>query len=265
MNIRGLEYRVEDDGGRPVSVVLLHGFTGSIRSWDGVVDALRKFARVIRIDLPGHGRTAHTDDLDRFQLPAVAADVAEIVRQLGVGPVRLIGYSMGARLALQVALEHPEVVRSLLLESGSPGLATEAERAARRASDDALAARIERDGIGAFVRDWEALPMWQSQKHLSDAARAEQRARRLANHPAGLALSLRGMGTGAQPSLWEALPGLTLPVHCLVGALDTKFVQIAQAMRARIAAIGIDTVPDVGHAVHLEAPEAWLAWVRRCG
>jgi 2-succinyl-6-hydroxy-2,4-cyclohexadiene-1-carboxylate synthase len=264
IDIDGLAYHVEIDeqvgdlkGRQPVSLLLLHGFTGSTRSWDALVPALTEHCRVIRVDLPGHGRTAHSDDLDRYTLPRAAADLEALLRTLDTVSAHVLGYSMGARLALYFGVHHPERVRSLLLESGSPGLATEPERAARIAADEALAQRIERVGIEAFVRDWEALALWRTQ---TDALKARQRPLRLANRPAGLALSLHGMGTGAQPSLWDALPALRIPTHCLVGAHDDKFVAIVDAMGARNLAIAITRVANAGHAVHLEAPLAWTRW-----
>jgi 2-succinyl-6-hydroxy-2,4-cyclohexadiene-1-carboxylate synthase len=267
VDVDGLNYHVEIDeqvgdlkGRRPLSMLLLHGFTGSARSWDALVPDLTAARRVIRVDLPGHGQTAHTDDLARYTMPRVADDLARLLTSLNAAPADVCGYSMGARLALYLGAHHPDVVRALLIESGSPGLATEAERAVRITSDYALADRIERDGIAAFVREWEALPLWATQTGLPDAAKAAQRAIRLANRPSGLALSLRGMGTGAQPSLWDALADLRMPVHCLVGALDVKFCAIASDMRARNPAIAVEIVSGAGHAVHLEAPDRYVGW-----
>jgi 2-succinyl-6-hydroxy-2,4-cyclohexadiene-1-carboxylate synthase len=264
IDVDGLAYHVEIDeqvgnlkGCQPVSLLLLHGFTGSTRSWDALVPALTEHCRVIRVDLPGHGRTAHSDDLERHTLPSAAADLEAMLRALDTASAHVIGYSMGARLALYFGMHHPERVRALLLESGSPGLATEPERTARVASDEALAQRIERAGIEAFVRDWEALPLWRTQ---SDALKRAQRPGRLANRAAGLDLSLRGMGTGAQPSLWDALPALRIPTHCLVGEQDDKFVAIADAMCVRNPAIAVTRAANAGHAVHLEAPLAWTRW-----
>jgi 2-succinyl-6-hydroxy-2,4-cyclohexadiene-1-carboxylate synthase len=260
MIARELDYHVEVDGAPDAPpLLLLHGFTGSVRSWDALVPQLSQTTRVIRIDLPGHGRTQASADLARHTLLSIAADLVEILRALDAAPARVLGYSMGARLALYLGVQHPACVRALLLESGSPGLATDAERSARIASDDGLAARIERDGIDAFVRGWEALPLWQSQ---SAALKAAQRPLRLANRSAGLALSLRGMGTGVQPPLWDALASLRMPTRCIVGAHDAKFVAIAHAMRMHNPAIDVTVVKDAGHAVHLEALDDWTRWVR---
>ncbi|WP_198136015.1 2-succinyl-6-hydroxy-2,4-cyclohexadiene-1-carboxylate synthase [Roseiflexus castenholzii] len=242
------------DTGRGDPLVLLHGFTGSSATWDEVVPHFMQRFRVIRIDLPGHGRTPAPVGPTRGALPSVAADIAALLRHLNAAPAHLLGYSMGARLALGIAVLHPDVVRSLILESGSPGLATETERAARRAHDEALATRIERLGIEAFVDEWEQLPLWASQQQLPDYVRQRMRAERLRNSPSGLAASLRSMGTGAQPSFWDALPHLTIPTLAITGALDEKFTAIARQMCARCPAMTHQIIEGAGHAPHLERP-----------
>lgn len=255
-----LHYHIEESGEGP-PLVLLHGFTGSCESWRRLVPRLNEQFQVICIDLPGHGRTPAPADPAQCALPVVANDIARILVEHGAAPAHLLGYSMGARLALGVALLHPGVVRSLILESGSPGLASEAERAGRRASDTALAERIERDGISVFVDEWERLPLWESQRRLPTNVRQWQRAQRLRNHPEGLAASLRGMGTGAQPSYWDDLLQLAVPALLITGALDQKFTAIAEEMRVRCPACTHVIIADAGHTPHLEQPEAFVAQV----
>lgn len=258
--VTGIAYHIVETGsGDPL--VLLHGFTGSGESWADVTDQLSHRFRVIWIDLPGHGRTPAPPDPARCTLPLVAGDIATRLYDLGATPAHLIGYSMGARLALGIALLHPDAVRTLVLESGSPGLATEAERAARRALDEALAARIEQHGIVAFVEEWERLPLWVSQQRLPETVRQRLRAQRLRNTPSGLATSLRGMGTGAQPSYWDDLPRLSIPTLLITGELDAKFTAIAQAMCARCPAMIHRITADAGHAPHLERPAEFVKQV----
>jgi len=240
-------------------MLLLHGFTGSGASWPAsIVEGLSARGRVpVTMDLPGHGRWAGETDPRRFT-PAAAFSAIEEA-QGGPGPV--IGYSMGGRLALAYAVERPGRVTHLVLESASPGLATGDERAARRAADEALAKRLERDGIASFVRRWEELPLFESQRGLPEGVRAAQRARRLANHPASLAAALRGLGTGALPPCWDALPGLDLPVLLVAGARDAKFVAVARSMAERLPRAELAVIPGAGHTVHLERPGAWLGVV----
>lgn len=242
-------------------MLLLHGFTGSAASWPpSLVDGLvsRRDLPVL-VDLPGHGRNAGDTDPAHFTLEATLEDLA---RAQGPGPTPVAGYSMGGRLALAYALRWPERVTRLVLESASPGLPTAEERATRRASDEALARRLEAQGIEAFVDAWEALPLFESQRSLPDDVRGAQRARRLRNHPESLAASLRGVGTGALPSYWEELVHLSVPTLIVTGALDEKFTTLGRDMAARIPRSYHVVVAGAGHAVHLERPAAWLSAVR---
>lgn len=240
--------------------VLLHGFTGSAASWEGVVDGLAGAGHTpVLVDLPGHGRHAGTADPAHFTL-AAALDAIEAI---GGWPADVVGYSMGGRLALHFALARPDRVRRLVLESASPGLEDAAERAARRREDEAIAARLEESGVEPFVDEWEARPLFESQGRLPARVRARQRARRLANDAASLAAALRGLGTGALPSLWERLGEVRAPVLLMVGETDAKFRALAGRMAEALPEARLAIVPGSGHAVHLERPDAWLAAVTR--
>jgi 2-succinyl-6-hydroxy-2,4-cyclohexadiene-1-carboxylate synthase len=241
-------------------LLLLHGFTGSSASWgEAVVDGLASALRTpVLLDLPGHGRYAGDRAPWRFTFEAITAD---IMRYCAGGPVDLVGYSMGGRLALAFALDHPAQVRRLVLESASPGLETEDARAARRTSDEELARALEGEGLEAFVDRWEALPLFESQAALPATVRETHRARRLRNDPHSLAAALRGLGTGSQPSYWDALSRSSTPTLLLVGEADDHYVGIGRRMRELMGAARLVVVPGAGHTVHLERPEAWVASV----
>lgn len=236
--------------------VLLHGFMGCADAWGGeIVDGLASAGLPpVLIDLPGHGRHVGSTDPALFTLAAALASVQEA----GDWPTDLIGYSMGARLALHFATAHPGPIRRLVLESGSPGLAREAERAARREADAALSRKLVDEGIESFVNDWEAQPLFASRRRLAPQLRARQRSLRLRNDPRSLAAALGGLGTGSLPSLWDALSTVKTPTLLLVGALDTKYVDIAGRMAESMPDARVVVVPDAGHTVHLEQPAAWL-------
>jgi len=238
-------------------LILLHGFTGSSAAWGSVVvDGLASAGQSpVLVDLPGHGRHGGVVAPWRFTVEAVAAD---ILRYTTRGPVDLVGYSMGGRLALDFAVTYPDRVRRLVLESASPGLETEEERARRRADDEELAKRIEDEGIESFVEYWEALPLFESQKVLPSEVRAAHREGRLHNHAPSLAAALRGLGAGSLPSRWGALGRCSMPTLLLVGELDTRYVDIGERMRTRMPNARLVVVPGVGHTVHLEKPAAWV-------
>jgi 2-succinyl-6-hydroxy-2,4-cyclohexadiene-1-carboxylate synthase len=249
----GVHYNVEAAGAGP-ALVLLHGFTGSAAGWREHAGVLSARFSVAAIDLLGHGGSDSPPDPARYRMERCTDDLGQILDRLGLGAIHLLGYSMGGRAALNFGLAHPERVRSLILESGSPGLAGEAERAARTAADEALAAQIEDEGVEAFVDGWERLPLFASQARIPETARAALRDGRLRNNPLGLANSLRGMGTGVQAEVWSRLPDLRLPVLLMAGSLDTKFSAIARQMAGRIPGASLAIVPDAGHTVHLEQP-----------
>jgi 2-succinyl-6-hydroxy-2,4-cyclohexadiene-1-carboxylate synthase len=224
------------------SLLLLHGFTGSSQSW-------AKFQlpnlRLITPNIAGHGDYL-PDDLADYPIEVEAKRIAELITE----PLHLLGYSMGGRLALTIAVHYPEKILSLILESATPGLKTEAERQARIASDNALADKIETNGIEWLADYWGNLSLWANQSPEQKAALHQQR---LKNSPLGLANSLRGMGTGQMPPLWDALPALKMPVKLIVGELDSKFLEINQEMAALIPNAELSIAPNAGHTVHLEA------------
>lgn len=252
--VDGVNYGYDQLGdGEPL--ILLHGFTGRRESWWPVRHQLAAHACVTLFDLPGHGETAIISDPARYTFERGIDDLAQAARNLGIDRAAWCGYSLGARVALGLTLRHPGLVSKLILESGSPGIAEPKARLERQRLDEELAARIERNGVSSFVEEWESLPLWQSQSRLTPDVRQRQRDIRQRNDASGLANSLRGMGQGAQPSLWPQLHQIRVPVLLLVGALDTKYVDIAAAMAGRLPAATVEIVAGAGHTVHLESPE----------
>jgi len=233
-------------------LVLLHGFTGSIATWEPARALLGARHRVIAIDLPGHGRSPAP--IPRLRLPDVADALVAVLDRLGVDHAAWLGYSLGGRAALHVALAHPARVERLVLESTSPGVADARERAQRAAADDELAARLERDGLASFVDRWMAQPLFASQRRLDTAVLARERTIRLAQTAAGLAAALRAMGVGTHVPLWARLPALHAPTLIVAGADDEPYAEIATAMAALLPRARAALVPDAGHAVHLENP-----------
>jgi len=184
-------------------------------------------------------------------------DLLALMDRLSAPKAGLIGYSMGGRLALHLALAAPERFWALVLESASPGIEDPAEREARRQSDEALAEAIERDGVAAFVARWESQPLFASQARLPAGVRASLRQQRLRNRPVGLANSLRGMGAGVQTPVWDRLPEIGMPALVLAGEHDGKYRAIAERTAALLPGGRLEVVPGAGHAIHLERPDAF--------
>ena len=256
VEIDGLSLHVTIEGDGP-PIVLLHGFTGSADTWRDLTDRLVGQYRTIAPDLVGHARSEAPEGAERYMIRRAAADLVALLSALGHERAAWLGYSLGGRVALQVAADHPQAVAALVLEGASPGIADDAERGARRASDAALAERIERDGVEAFVDEWEQVPLFASQRDMPAEARAAVRATRLAQRAHGLANSLRGMGAGAQAPLHERLPSIAASALLLAGSLDEKYVAIAGEMARTLPDATMQVVEGAGHAAHLERPEAF--------
>lgn len=232
-------------------LVFLHGFGQDSTCLGPVADGLEASYTVLRVDLPRHGgsRPVHG---------ATFEDDAALLAALVDEPAVWLGYSLGGRYALRVALDHPHRVRALITVGASPGLLDEGARAARRADDAALAAELVRDGVARFFDAWLARPMFEG---LSEPMRF--RAARERQDPAALAASLVHAGTGAMQPLHTRLAALTTPALLLAGERDAKFVREAEFMARAIGAHAeVAVVEGAGHAAHLEAPEATLAVVR---
>jgi 2-succinyl-6-hydroxy-2,4-cyclohexadiene-1-carboxylate synthase len=258
----GVRYHYLDEG-QGETLVALHGFTGSAESWNQLAAQMACRFRIVRFDLLGHGLSDTPNDASRYCIEKSAADLVDLLRQMDIGPINLLGYSMGGRLALYLALFYPDLVSHLILESASPGLGDRQERQERLRRDDQLARDIEVDGIKSFVNRWEQMSLFESQAGLPMTARAELRRQRLQNRASGLASSLRGMGTGSQPPLWSQLARLRMPTLLLAGELDHKFAELARGMGRQIPSASVVIISEAGHAIHLEQPARFETLIRR--
>jgi len=228
------------------SVLLLHGFTNTSRSWDAVIAQLPDHYRPIAPDIRGHGAASAARPVT---LDAVIEDIAAVTPE----PFTLVGYSMGGRIGLHAAFRLHDRVRRLVLIGASPGLKDAVARAERRASDCNLAEQADGQPLREFIEQWARSPVLTGQ---TDAVRAAVDADRLRNEPAGLAAALRGLGTGALPSLWPRLGDLEIPVDLIVGERDAKFGAIAEQMADALPHARVTVAPHAGHAVHWESPAA---------
>lgn len=230
----------------PRRMVFAHGFTQTARSWAPMQRLLAERlpgVETAAVDLPGHGDAAPPADDSLWRSAERLVDAG--------GTATYVGYSMGGRVALHAALEHPARIEALVLIGATAGIDDEDERAARRRADDELADHIEAVGVDAFIDGWLANPLFAG---LDDASAG--RDDRLRNTPDGLAASLRATGTGTQTSLWPRLSLIDVPVLVLVGADDAKFTTIGQRLESELTDATLRVIPDAGHSVHLEQPAA---------
>jgi 2-succinyl-6-hydroxy-2,4-cyclohexadiene-1-carboxylate synthase len=230
----------------PESVVLLHGFSGTSRAWDGVRAHLDGERYLLALDLPGHGRAAD------YERPITFAGC--VAHVLASSPERftLGGYSLGGRVALHVALAAPERVARLVLVSSGAGIDDPAERAERRRADHRLADELESMPFEDFIERWRSQPLFAGEPPAAgELARADQHR----NRPEALAAVLRGIGTGEMESLWDRLGELTMQVTVLVGERDTKFRALGQRMVELLADAEL-IVAAGGHGLPLENPAA---------
>ena len=254
--VNEVELSVEVVGQGP-PLFAIHGFTGSAATWAPLAEALGGFFTVVSVEMLGHGGSSCPEAPARYSMQHTVEDLLGVQDALGVRTSAWLGYSMGGRIALSVAVAAPERCGALVLESASPGIADETERAQRAEEDERLARWIETAGVEAFVDYWEGLPLFASQGKLPASVHDGLRTQRLSNQAMGLANSLRGVGAGVQPPCHDALPQLSMPVRCIAGEEDARYLQLAQEMASVIPHGEAFIIPGAGHATHLEQPQAF--------
>ena len=230
-------------------LLFLHGFLGSGRDWLPVAEQLADRFHCLMPDFPGHGGRRESVPAGAPAFHDAALGLLREVEPLHPERLHLVGYSMGGRMALYLALRFPERFTTATIVSASPGLRTEEERQQRRLSDDALAKSLEQD-FDAFLERWYNLPLFASLKAQPSFDRVLT-ARRSGN-PAALASCLRALGTGNQPQLWDDLPGNRLPILFCAGEKDTKFVEIGRQMVNLCPFSTLEIFEGCGHTLHVE-------------
>jgi 2-succinyl-6-hydroxy-2,4-cyclohexadiene-1-carboxylate synthase len=233
----------------------LHGFMGSLADFKPIIEILGDQFCYLAIDLPGHGQTKILNTGLSEDIREIAESLIALLNHLDFTPCHLIGYSMGGRLALYLACRFPHIFKSVVLESASPGLATEPERSQRQQLDEQLAIQLETGLWSSFLSQWYEQPIFESLRHHPNFGLLLER--RSQNRPQELAQVLRKLGTGSQPSLWEELSQIQLPISLMVGELDSKFMGINQKMLPHFQNAQLSIVPSCGHVVHFEQPHAF--------
>ena len=239
------------EGGGP-ALTLLHGFMQTRRSWDEQRAQLGPGWRVVAPDLPGLGESL---DVEPGMTAATDALLA-VWDTLGIDRAHLVGYSLGGRLALRVAVARPDRVASLLTIGAHAGLDPR-DRPERLRADLELARRVEREGIDWFAGYWASLPLFSGLARRGPEFVAELDRSRRSLDAAGVAASLRGMGAGAMEPIWDRLAGIGCPCTFVAGAEDRRFVTFAERLASAVPHGRVEVVPDAGHAAHLEQPVAF--------
>jgi len=238
-------------------LVLLHGFLGDPQDWEPVLARLGSERRAVALALPGHGRASEPVPAD---FAAVVDGLATRIAAEAAEPVDLLGYSMGGRLALALAVGHPERLRRVVAVGASPGLDNEVARIARRAADERLAYALETGPFERWLATWYAQPLFDGLR--ASAGFAELLARRARARPAELARALRVLSPGRQPPLGHRLAECRVPLLLMAGAEDAKFTAIHHNLARLGPSIEAVTVPGAGHAPHLEQPDEFCRLLR---
>jgi 2-succinyl-6-hydroxy-2,4-cyclohexadiene-1-carboxylate synthase len=257
-----LRFQLQGDPASP-RMLFLHGFWGNRHSFAEIIEGLGDRVYALTLDLPGHGSSPIGDCSIDCSMESVAAQVTDLVDRLGFWPCTIVGYSLGGRLALYLALTLPDPrqLTGLILESASPGLAEATARADRRQADEIWARRLELEPIEGVLDDWYRQPIFSSLvEHRSFPA---LRSRRLSHHGPSLARVMRGLGLGQQPNLWPFLPLLTIPTLLIVGDRDAKFRRINHQIQAQNPDhITLQIMANCGHNCHIEDPKIYAAILR---
>lgn len=238
------------------ALLFLHGFMGNRLEFEAAISHLSEFFYCVAVDLPAHGKTQVLGDESCYSVEKTAAGLIELLNSLTIQKCNLAGYSMGGRLALYLTLHYPCRFKKVVLESASPGLKTEKERQARQQRDEQLAQDLETVNFHTFLENWYNQPLFLSAKNHPNFNQLI--ADRLDNNPQELAKSLRWMGTGNQPSLWEKLTNHQIPLLLLAGEFDHKFIQINIEIAQICPMAQLQVVPQAGHNVHWEHLSAYL-------
>uniref|UniRef100_A0A0D9YU57 Mandelate racemase/muconate lactonizing enzyme C-terminal domain-containing protein n=1 Tax=Oryza glumipatula TaxID=40148 RepID=A0A0D9YU57_9ORYZ len=258
-------------------ILFLHGFLGTSEDWVPMMKALSPSARVIAVDLPGHGESeilqhdVENSNQISFSVQSVADLLLKLIRNITDGAVVVVGYSMGARIALHMALNQNHKISGAVIISGSPGLRDEASKRRRSAIDRSRAHFLSSCGLENFLETWYSAKMWAS---LREHPKFDSLVRTRMKHNNIKALSkvLADSSTGTQKSLWEDLKHLKSPLLIVAGEKDPKFKEISQQMCREIrkhkdresdGLCEMIIIPDSGHAVHVENPLPLVRAIRK--
>ena len=241
-------------------LVFLHGYLGAGEDWQPIVEECAAYFLCVVPDLPGHGQNIDQPLSLPLSFELLGTGLAHLLDQFPPGPVGLVGYSMGGRIALYGALKQPHRISALVLESCSPGIAVEAARRKRASVDDRRAESILANGLDDFVDRWYEMELFATLQRQPRLFQKTKQKRKM-NDTRWAAKIISELSPGRQPSLWTELGSLSMPALLLAGALDSKYADIMPDMGRRIPESKVEIVPNAGHNIHLEAPNRFVELV----
>jgi 2-succinyl-6-hydroxy-2,4-cyclohexadiene-1-carboxylate synthase len=236
------------------TILMLHGFTGSLDDWREIHGSLNPDFNYIGIDLVGHGKSDSPVIVDKYCPQALSKQISDILVNLSIEQVIIFGYSMGGRVALSFAINHPNKIGGLILESTTAGIESEKIRNDRVNSDEELADYIESHDIKDFVELWMSKEIFNTQRRFSNEKLKNIRKKKTLNSKIGLANSLRGFGTGRMGYFGNKLNQINCPVLLITGELDTKFTKINSLLKKKFPNAKHKIIKNAGHNTHLEEP-----------
>lgn len=262
IRVRNISYHFElyQDNDELPYLVMLHGFMGSGENFEHLIPELKSFCNPVTIDLLGHGKSEGAELHYRFSTKEQVADLTKLIREQLAIPVYLYGYSMGGRLAMQLALHRPDLYKGLILESSTFGIESENERQARQALDAKRSDDLAGNFSG-FLVQWNEMPLFKSSTAESELLYKVRQIQENQN-PFWLANCLQGFGTGTMPCVRDRLGEFRVPVHLIAGEKDSKFVHINRTMEKEIADAKLHAIKDAGHRVHLDKPGALVSVIK---
>lgn len=255
-----ISYRKNFEGessSKPI-IFFIHGFLGSKNDWAKIMDAVCDRFHGVALDLPGFGESDISSQDFHFAEKFITEVIKQLISNFSAREKFLCGYSMGGRAALSFAVKHCHLIDKLILESTTAGIESPGERIDRISNDEKLCEMISNDGIEIFLKYWDSLPLFSSQKKLKQSLLEEIRAERLKLDPEAMIKSLKNFGTGRMTSHWNSLGEINIPALLITGELDEKFNSINKKMLNFLPKAKHEIVQNAGHNCHLEKPDEFV-------
>ena len=239
----------------------MHGFLGSNSDWQNIINYFSLDYYCIAIDLPGHGLSKVDEANNSYNIENTAKYIIELLHKNDIKKCNLIGYSMGGRIAIFLAIYYSEFFEKIIIESAQPGIMNEFERLQRINHDQKLATKLEEQSFSEFLEFWYNQPVFNTLKKHKNFANLKKS--RLNNNPKNLAKSLLEIGAGVQPSLWGDLKRIKNTCLLIAGEFDTKYQKIFSKMHKEIFSSIFVIIKNAGHNVHFENPEEYAKVIKK--